>query len=303
MTETPEEAAGFAALQNETDIELVDAGTEANVATANDAAREGMAAIKSDLAAKPEPEAKAADPEPKKPVRLVPHEALHEERVKRQALERRIADMERAQQPAPRQQQANADDGDIDENENPLGAIAQLKARIRQRDEVEEQQTRIASENRDIIQRMAPRVEAYAKDHPEYGEQFQYVRQSRATELQLLGYPDHAIGQQIQAEEMALARQALNNDLDPGEVIAKLATARGWRAKEAAPEPKPDPKPDPEASKKIERLQAGQRAAKSSSTGGGSGPEADMTLERLASLDGAAFDAAFAKHGSRLLGG
>lgn len=287
MTETPEEAAGFAALQNETPIELVTPEPEPQP----------------DPAPKPDPEpAKAADPEPKKPVRLVPHEALHEERVKRQALERRLAEFERAQQQPPPRQQAQTD-GEIDENENPLGAIAQLKARLRERDEVEAEQARISSENRDIVARMAPRVEAYAKEHPEYGEQFMYVRESRAAELQLLGYPPNAIGQQIQAEEMALARQALANDLDPGEVIAKLATARGWRAKEAAPAPKEDPKPDPEASKKIERLQAGQRAAKSSSAGGGSGPDAEMTLDRLASLDGAAFDAAFAKHGARLLGG
>lgn len=286
MTETPEEAAGFAALQNETPIELVDAGTEPQA--------------KAEPEPKPDPEPKS-DPEPKKPVRLVPHEALHEERVKRQALERRLAEFERAQQQPPPRQQAQPQAGDdIDENENPLGAIAQLKARIRQRDEMDAEQTRISSENREIIQRMAPRVEAYAKEHPEYGDQFQYVRQSRASELELLGYPPHAIGQQIQAEEMALARQALANDLDPGEVIAKLATARGWRAKDPEPK-KDDPKPAEDATKKIERLQAGARIAKSSSTGGGSGPDPEMTLERLASLDGAAFDAAFAKHGARLM--
>ncbi len=283
LTESPEEAAGFAALQNETEIELVEPDPE----------------VKAEPEPKPEPK---AEPEPKKPVRLVPHEALHEERVKRQALERRLADFERAQQ-QPQFRQPQQGDGDIDENENPIGAIAALKAKIRQRDEMDAEVTRVSRENQDIVQRMAPRVEAYAKEHPEYGEQFQYVRASRAAELELLGYPPQTIGQQIQAEEMALARQALAHDMDPGDVIAKLATARGWRAKEPAPEPKKDPTPDPEASKKIERLQAGQRVAKSSSNGGGSGPEAEMSLARLVELDGAAFDAAFAKHGPRLLGG
>jgi hypothetical protein len=286
MTETPEEAAGFAAMQNETPIELVEPDPE----------------VKAEPEPKPEPETKA-EPEPKKPVRLVPHEALHEERVKRQALERRLADFERAQQqPPPRQQQVAHQDGDIDENENPLGAIAMLKAKLKgwetQAAEVAQQQ----EEGRQIIARMTPRVEAYAREHPEYIDQFQYLRQSRMDELSLLGYAPEQIVQSIQAEEMDLARRTLANDLDPGDVVARLAKARGWRAKEPTPEPKKDnPAPDPEAGKKIERLQAGQRIAKSSSAGGGSGPEAEMTLERLASLDGAAFDAAFAKHGARLM--
>lgn len=285
MTETPEEIAGMKALQDEAPIELVDPAPEPEPPPEPEA--------------KPEP--KAAEPEPKKPVRLVPHEALHEERVKRQALERRLADMEKAQ--PPRQQASPASGDDIDENENPLGAIAALKAKLKLWETQAEESTRQQDANRQISARMAPRVEAYAKEHPEYVDQFQYVRASRAEELSLLGYAPEQIAQSLHAEEMDLARRTIENDLDPGDVIAKLAKARGWRAKEPVPEPKKEATLDPDASKKIERLQAGTRAAKSSSAGGGSGPEAEMTLERLASLDGAAFDAAFAKNGQRLLGG
>jgi hypothetical protein len=72
---------------------------------------------------------------------------------------------------------------------------------------------------------------------------------------------------------------------------------RGWKAAAAAATPAPTPE------KKIEQLAKGQRAAVSSSGSGGGGADPEMTLAGLLALEGAAFDAAFEKHGKRLMGG
>jgi len=284
MTETDEDKAALTAMRDEQPIELVQPELEPKPEAEPKPAEQ----------AKPT-EAKPVEPEPQKPVRLVPHQALHEERIRRQALEREMAELRKGQQQAPREQGE-----EIDENENPLGAIGQLKAKIKQYEDREAQAQQRFNEDREVVTRMHPRVAAYKAEHPEYDDQFAYVRQSRATELQLLGHSPEGIAQQLAAEEMALARQTLAHDLDPGEVIARLATARGWRAEEADPNPSPvpakpavDPKP---AVEKIERIARGQKAATSSSSGGGGGGSAsdEPSIEDLLELDGAAFDKAAA---------
>lgn len=287
MTETPEEKAAFEALQHEQPIELVQPEPEPQPEP------------------QPEPEPKpAATPaaEPQKPVRLVPHQALHEERTKRQALERRLSEIEQRQAAQP--PQAPLQSEEIDETVNPLGAIAALKAKLKTLEERDETVRRQSAEDRDVVVRMLPRIEAYKTEHPEYDEQVNFVRQSRFQELVLLGQDQHSAAAIVQREEMDLARRVLAGDMDPGDVMAKLAQARGWQQKK--PDPQPEPKPAAavvEASETLTRLKAGQKIAKSPSAAGGSGPEAEMTLERLNSLEGAAFDAAFEKHGKRLLGG
>jgi len=245
------------------------------------------------------PKAEAAKEQPpkepeapkEKPTRLVPIDALHEEREKRKAFERRVAELEKAvSQPKP----AAAPLDDIDENQDPLGAIARLKAEIRESKQREEEQRRAQEQMQEVSRRIGSRVQAYAQEHPEYPEQMQFLRQSRASELRTLGMSDDDIVRQIQQEELILGVQALQNDWDPGAKIAELAKLRGWKPKE--PE-----KPAAQDAARLDRLEKGQRAAVSSSAGGGSGPEPDMTLERMLSLDGAAFEAAWNKHAKRLM--
>lgn len=282
MIETPEETAALTAMREEQEIQLVQPEAEKPAETEKPAEQ-----------AAPVETAKPAETEqPKRPVRLVPHEALHEERIKRQNLERELAELRKPKAPAQEQS------ADIDENENPLGAIAALKAKLKAIEDQGAEAQRQHQEGREIVQRMGPRLEAYTKDHPEYPEQFSFVRQSRARELQLLGHDEQSIAIQVQQEEMALARHVLANDLDPGAVIASLAEARGWRAKEPSPavEEKAAPKPAKEAVEKIDRIAKGQKAATSSSGGGGGGTVNDEpSIEDLLGLDGAAFDKAASK--------
>lgn len=267
MTETPEDKAAIEAMQAEQPIELVQPETQEQPEQER-------------AAETPQPQMKA-EPEPQKPVRLVPHQALHEERLRRQALEREIADLRK---PKP------AQDAEIDENENPIGALAALKAKLKAWEDRATEERTVVAESQEIVARMAPRVEAYAKEHPEYPDQVTFLRNSRATELQLLGHDPQSIARVVAQEEMALARHVLTHDLDPGDVMAQLATARGWQAKAETQKPAPAQKPE----ERIARLAKGQKAATSSSGGGGGGGAAndEMSIEDLLNLDGAAFDKA-----------
>lgn len=242
----------------------------------------------------PPAEPPKAAPEPEKPVRLVPHQALHEERELRKALQARLAALER---PAPQKAE------EPDENQDPLGAIGHLKQRLDEYERREREQAEQAAFLNDLAGKIGSRVQAYAKEHPEYPEQVQFLRESRFRELKFLhpNAPDHAIAAQISQEEIALGQAAINDDQDPGEVISNLAKHRGWQPK--APEKPKAPTGPSEDEKKLDRLARGHKAAVSPSNAGGGGPDPEMTLEKLASLDGAAFDAAFAKHGKRLFGG
>lgn len=286
LTETPEEKAALTALQTETPIELVPS-------------EEVKETPKEEVKETPKVEA-----EPKKTVRLVPHEALHEERTKRKDLERRLQELE--SKVAPAKQTA----AEPDETVDPIGTIGVLKAQLKELTESRQQETAVAQRNNEIVQRMAPRVAAAREANPAFDEMFQHVRQSRIAEYKALKvYPDQQIAEQVMREELSLAEHTLRNDLDPGEVIEALARTRGYQPKatqakdEAKEEPKVDPKEVKALEDKIARIEKGQKAAKSPSGAGGSGPAVEMTLEQLASLEGAAFDAAFAKHGRRLMGG
>lgn len=289
LTETPEEAAGMAAMQQE--------APQPAAAPAPVVPPEPT----------PEPAATPAAQEPaaqhEKPTRLVPHAALHEERTRRQALERELADLRKAAPPPPARQ---APEEEPDETTDPIGALAYLKNKIKAR-ETEEAEGRAESQRiHELGTKVRARIDSYSTEHPEYTDQLAFLRKSRAEELKVLGYPDQMIVRQLMQEEMAIGQKAIDDDLDPGEVIAKLATHRGWKGKEpepaaVVPNPAPTVPPGRDPAKTIERLQKGIKSAISSSAGGGGGPETEMTLDNLLKLDGAAFDKAFEAHGKRLM--
>lgn len=246
-------------------------------------------------------EAPKEQPKEEKPVRLVPHQALHEERERRKALETRLAELEKAAQktqPPPNEEP--------DEQQDPIGSIAWLKAELKREREEKAQAQAQHEYIQDLGRKVKTRIDAYAAEHPEYKEQVDFLRNFRFRELtEGLGYPAEMAVQQVQQEEVALGKMAIDQDLDPGAMVAKLASVRGWKAKEEEKSaPKAAPEGVKEAEAKIDRIARGQKAAISpSGAGGGGAADEEMTLEKLLSLKGKAFDDAFEKHGRRLMGG
>lgn len=288
LKETPEETAQFEAMLNETPLPEPKVEEKPPEQKAEDPPKQDEP---------PKEQPKAED----KPVRLVPHQALHEERERRKQLEQRLATLEKAQQPQPQ-----PGDQEPDETTDPIGSIAWLKAELkRERDEKEQARAQQAYLS-DLGQKVQTRIDAYAAEHPEYPEQVKFLREFRFRELtEGLGYPPQMAAQQVQHEEIALGKQAIDNDLDPGAMVAKLASVRGWKAKEPDPPPQAQaPKEQAKAAEeKIDRITRGQKAATSSSGSGGGSPDDEMTVEKLLSLQGKAFDLAWSKHGKRLMGG
>lgn len=298
LTESAEEAAQFEAMMS--GAPMPEPAAPEPATAPQPSAEAPPEAEKPGAPAAPEA-AKTAEPE--RPVRLVPHQALHEERELRKAAQRELeAERAKSRQPTPQA------DADIDETQDPIGALAKLKAEMRaMREQAEEGRQQEAALN-ELGQKIGARIKTYAAEHPEYGEQCQYLRESRFNELKQIypNRPDDALAKQVIMEEVALGQQAINDDLDPGAMIANLAKHRGWKAKEAPPAPaaKAEPKPDPEAEKKLDRLAKGLKASVSPSNAGGSGPEPESSLEDILKLDGAAFDAVW-KSGKvkKLMGG
>lgn len=241
---------------------------------------------------------------PHKPTRLVPHAALHEERQRRQALERELAELRRTPQaPAATTPVRPAAEQEIDENADPLGAIGQVKKALREEREQRERERKAFEDEQagrramdELGRRVGERVNAYAAEHPEYPDQVKFLRNFRADQLKHLGMDDQSILRQIYQEEMSIGAMAVERDMDPGEIVAKLAQQAGWKA------PKQEGAPATAAEEALDRLNRGRRIAKSPSAAGGGAPAAEMSLEDIAKLDGAAFDKAFSAHAKRLMG-
>jgi hypothetical protein len=259
--------------------------------------------------AKAEPEAPKAEPakaepekaEPAKDERpkFVPHAALHEERLKRQALEKEIAELRAGKQPE------SEKPAEIDEETDPIAALKEVRAHIAKQREETEQQNQL----RAFDSRVQAHESDFAAATPDYGDAVAFLREARATQIkaaaEALGkvITPQDIGAILLHEARTTSHEALTNGRNPGEVFYTLAKSFGYTGKKAAepaPTPQPEPTPAPqvlptkEAEATIDRITRGQRA--SNKAGGGEAPDSgEVTLESLARLDGAAFDAAFAK--------
>lgn len=251
---------------------------------------------------KAEPKVDPAN-DPNRPKGFVPNQALKEERERRQAVERELAEL-RAGRVAP----AVEKPAPIDPDTDPIAALKEIRDY--------QQKQREEGERNNQIRAFDQRVQAHEKDFsdatPDYGDAVTFLREARAKQI-IAGY--EAVGQQItQAQLGAMllhearttSNGALENGRNPGEVFYTLAKSFGYAPKgtelvpipaletPAVPEVLPAVLPTKEASEKIARLTRGHAA--SAKTGGGEAPASgEVTLESLANLEGAAFDAAFNK--------
>jgi hypothetical protein len=291
LAETPAETAEFEAVRDEKPIPEV-AAPAPEPKTAEPAKAPELAKVEPAKAAEPPKE-----PEKPKPT-FVPHAALHEERLKRQALEKELADLRAGQQPEPEKP------AEIDPETDPIAALKEIREyQQKQREEGERQKQLTAFDQR---------VQAHEKDFadatPDYGDAVKFLREARAKQI---ADAYTAVGRTITQQELgaillhearSTSNDALTNGKNPGEVFYTLAKSFGYTGKAAEPAAKVDPPkaPDPEppakaAEEAIDRITRGQKAA--SKVGGGDPPAAngEITLETLATLEGAAFDKAFEK--------
>lgn len=141
----------------------------------------------------------------------------------------------------------------------------------------------------------AARFEAQA---PDFRAAYDHLLQSRAAELQAIGYSDpQTLHDALQADEFAIAHLAFSRGQSPAELLYALAQQRGYRRAN-------DSRPDGAA--RLQTIERGQAANKSLSNTGGSAGEGEMTAEQLIKMPMDEFEAWCARNPARarrLMGG
>ena len=127
-------------------------------------------------------------------------------------------------------------------------------------------------------------ADAFSRDEPTFQEAYNWLVQSRLTELSAAGYDEATSHNLIQAEEQGIVANAFRDGANAAERIFGLAKARGF-----APVKKEDPEETTE--EKLDRLEKGQKASKSLSKARGGAAKrtklkdiADMTDEEFEKL-------------------
>lgn len=226
----------------------------------------------------------------------------HAERTKRQAaearaeaLEQRLAALERGGKPA-------VDDFDLsaipDVEADPIGnieAIKRMALKLAQR----EQETARTSQAQTAQQRqfaqINTRMQEYEADflteNPDYNDAAKHFREARTLELQEQGYDGDELNTALRTELVGLVARSLQSGKDPAEVVYRLAKNRGFGVQTG----KENPDPVDKANKKLETIERGQRASRSLSGMSGKTGDGELSAASVSRLEGAAFDAAFAR--------
>ena len=328
---TPEEAAAFEAMERGETLPAPSAEPPAGEPAPQAPAAAAQAGeVAPDQVVDPEAE-DADDPEANRG-RFVRHGAFHKERARRKELEVEVTRLreqyargderlrlvtQAMQQGAPQAQQQAAGQPQAqapavpNPEEDVFGYIAHLKAEIDALRGGQQQMTEAQREEREFnttVGTYQADIARFAQAEPTFADAYQHLIQSRAQELAFAGVPQNQITKAIQADELALVRASLAAGVSPAERVYQMAKLRGFTPKVAEPAQSAAPATPPAESPadRAARIQAGQQAAGRSLSGAGGAPAAEMTVERLAEMSEAEFEAYVAQNPRRaaaLMGG
>lgn len=225
--------------------------------------------------------------------KMVPHQALHAERMARAAVARR-AQLAESRLNALLAQQGGEqqEEGMPDINQDPAAYIMALEKRVTQF----EQARAVESENRTIDQAIESDEELFKAQTPDYDTASDYFVKSRAAELLQFHTPQEA--QQILTHEARqIAKQAWSRGSSLGETVYRLAMARGYNPNARAAQ-NADPEQGqrgnaggPSAQDVVRGVQRGRAASRSLSGGGAGGKAAqDMNAEALLQMSDEEFE-------------
>jgi hypothetical protein len=238
--------------------------------------------------------------------KMVSLSALHEERGRRKAtenekraLETQLAELrgkfsiiERLQQPE--QKPAPTVDDDIFGVVRTQGdTIAQLQQRLK----VDDDQRRADGERNQLVGAYRADAAQFEAKNSDFKAAYAHLLNSRASELQAIGYDDPLqLQQALINDEMSIAQAALAGGRSAAEVIYNLAKQRGYRKAE----------PGAKGADKIDTINRGQQANKSLANTGGASGDGEMTGEMLLKMPMDEFEAWCNKNpakAKRLMGG
>lgn len=171
--------------------------------------------------------------------KTVPLEALREERERRKELQAQLQAMEHRlqmilnamQQPkTPEPEPAvSYDDDPIAYLRTKIDALNEQIARMTQTTETQAQQQQYEAFTRNI----AVAEQQFAKDHPDYWDAVQFLRDRRMTELKALGYTEQQIMPVLAQDAAMLVQQAAANSKNPAEFAYQFAQQLGYQSKQA----------------------------------------------------------------------
>lgn len=263
---------------------------------------------------------KAKKPHP----RIVPVEALIEERRSRQAAEARMREYEAELQQrreiqarieerirvAQEQRQAEEEVRnrvDIpDPNEDPLGyeraRREQLERRLEayeqnlQRSQQEQQRAWQEAQQREQISSTVQQVQAmthqYAMANPDYYDALAFMQKRRDEELQMLGMDPQSRGQVLQNEAAMIVQGALARGENPAKLVHQLAKRWGFNGNGNG---NGTPLRGPTQNDRVSNMNRGQTVSRSLSDVPGVSGGSGYTLERLADMRQDDFDALYKK--------
>lgn len=243
--------------------------------------------------AKPEPEAAVESAKPaQEPLeegqRVVSVKALQEERAKRQAMERKLAELEarlnQPPQPAPQEQANDEPDPETD----PIGYLKHIKAEHERRKAMEAE----TAEEQRLMAAYRADAASFKQEAPDFQDAYNYLIQSRVQELQAIGTDPAEIPSIIKNDELGIAARARALGTNAAQIAYSFAKARGYTGPKPA-EQTPAPAPivaQPDMQK------ARQAVAATAAAGGKAAAPKTITPEDAANLKGAAFDAWWEKH-------
>jgi len=128
-------------------------------------------------------------------------------------------------------------------------------------------------------------VQEFAQEHPDFGTAYDFAITARKKELNILGFKDAAIQNQIiNNEEIGIVEQAFRQGINPGQIIYEWAKERGYTGPAPAQETPPaTPTPAPVAN--LEDARAKQAASQSLGSLGSGAPAGTLTLQTLIEMD------------------
>lgn len=226
----------------------------------------------------------------------------HAERRQRQAAEARAEALEARLAALEGRGRGNDDDIDLsaipDVETDPIGnieALRKIALKLTQREQETQRQTQAQTAQQRQFQQINTRMQEYEADfietNPDYNDAAKHFREARILELQEQGYDGDELTKALTAELVGLVARSLQSGKDPAEVVYRLAKNRGFGASAG----KTDLAPLDKANKKLETIDRGQKASRSLSGMSGKMGDGELSAESVTKLEGAAFDAAFAK--------
>lgn len=230
----------------------------------------------------PEPEPEKSEPEPEEE-KKVNYGALHEERMKRKELQEKVVKMEsrfeqlvQLLQPKQEKQVPTVDEDPVANFDARLQQQEQLQSQIIQQQQAEQVQ-------RQVVTAYQAQAAEYASKQPDFTDAYQHLVKGRIKELEVLGYDTQTAAQVAQQEEFNIAYKSLQDGVNPAERLYQIALQRGYSKKEQSPQA---------PAKDLKVIEKGQQKSKPAS---GGAPSGELSLEALAEMDDAEFDAAWEK--------